>query len=140
MRKAKQRDCLQLDPIDLTWSHLIIADVRVERSDEHEALVEQLVDAFLVGLNALHTVCGEGQRTVCDESHGAQHIRHDHRLEHVELKMSVAASNRHCDMVPHHLCRHHGYGLTLCRVHLAFRTILHEIGLTVLMTRTLWHI
>lgn len=41
----------------------------------------------------------------------------DHRFEHVELEVSVAASDCDGHVVPHHLSSHHGHGLTLRGIH-----------------------
>lgn len=42
-----------------TPAHLV-----VEGGDEHEGLVQQLVDALLVGLDAHHAVIREGRRRI----------------------------------------------------------------------------
>lgn len=50
---------------------------------------------------------------------------HDHRLEDVELEVSVASSDGDGHMIPEHLSRHHSQRLTLRGVHLPWDTHTH---------------
>lgn len=49
-----------------------------------------------------------------------------HGLENIQLKMSIAASDRDSDVIPHDLGSNHGQRLTLGRVHLAFKRATKE--------------
>ena len=60
------------------------------------------MDGVPVGLDADHAVVGEGGARVSDQTDGAQHVRHNHRLEHVELEVTVAPAHRHRHVVSHH--------------------------------------
>ena len=75
----------------------------VEGGDEHEALIEKLVDADFVGLNSQHHVFCEGGRRVSQKPNRLQQGVDEHGLEHVQLKVPVAARDRNPHMVAHHL-------------------------------------
>ena len=53
----------------------------------------------------LDTVISEGSGGVPKQSDGAQHVGHHHRLEHVQLEVTVTPSHRHRHVVTHHLQR-----------------------------------
>lgn len=53
---------------------VVVADVRVQGSDEHEGFVEQLIDPLLVRLNADDAMLGEGERSIGDQSDGVEYV------------------------------------------------------------------
>lgn len=67
----------------------------VEGCDEHQGLVQQLVDAGGVGFNALHAVASKGSGGVAQQANGLQQAVDHHGFEHVELKMALGS--RHAD-------------------------------------------
>lgn len=57
----------------------------VEDSSEHQGLVENGVDALLVGLNTNDTVLGERPRTVSEETDALEDVFNDNGLEYIQL-------------------------------------------------------
>ncbi len=97
---------------------LVVADMRVQRGDQHQRLSHQLLNPSLIRLNALDAVDGEGGGGVGKEANRAQHIRRNHRLEDVQLKMALRAANGGRYVIALHLGADHGQGLALRRVDL----------------------
>lgn len=64
----------------------IVSKVAVEDSGEHQRLVEDGVDALLVGLNTDDTVLRERPRAVSEETDALENILDDDWLEHVQLR------------------------------------------------------
>ena len=62
---------------------LVVADVRVQRSHQHEGVVHQLIDALSVGRDAREAVLHEGLGGVAEETDGMEHIVSDERLKDV---------------------------------------------------------
>lgn len=82
-------------------------------------LVEERVDAVLVGDDADDTVVGEGVGTVSEETDGAEEVGNEDGLEDVELELAVRAGDRDGGVVAHDLRGDHGEGLALGGVDLA---------------------
>ena len=98
---------------------LVVADLGCQGGDQHQAAVQQVGDACLVGFDAGHAAVGEGAGAVGDQADRLQHVVDDHRLEHVQLEMALAAGHGDGGVVAHHLGAHHGQRLGLGRVDLA---------------------
>lgn len=88
-------------------------------SDQHERFVHDAVNLLLVGLDTDHAVLGEGVRSIGQQTDGLQQVLDQHRLEHVELKVTIGAGNRNRRVVAHDLSANHGHRLALGRVDLA---------------------
>ena len=73
---------------------VVVADLRVERRHQHQALVEQLGDPLAVGLDADHAIVGEAAAAVGEQPDRLQHVVDDQRLEDVELEVAVAGTQR----------------------------------------------
>ena len=73
---------------------LVVADVRVERRDQHQRALEQLGDALAVGLDAARAVRVEARAAVGQQAHALQDVVDDERLVDVELE--VARTRRRC--------------------------------------------
>src|SRR5215472_19008696 len=67
---------------------LVVADVRIERRDEHQRALKQLTDALAVGLDATRAVLIEALHSVGQQPDALQHVVDDHRAEYVELEVS----------------------------------------------------
>ena len=98
---------------------VVVADVRVERGDQHQRRAHQLVDATVVGLDSDDAVVGEGDRGVAEQLDALQVVEGHDGLEHVELEVAVGAADGDRDRVAHDLGADHGEGLGLGRVDLA---------------------
>jgi hypothetical protein len=109
----------------MTFKHMfmtvltVVAKVAVQNGGEHERLVQELVDAGLIRLNANNAVLREAAATIRKQSNALQYVLNHDRLEDVELEVAVAARNRHSGVVAHDLGGHHGQCLALRRVDLA---------------------
>jgi len=98
---------------------VIVTNVGVQGSDQHQRLVHDGVDLLLVSLNTDDAVLGErdtGIRQQTDRLDGV--LDHD-GLEDVQLKVTVGASNTDSGVVTHNLGADHGHGLALGRVDLS---------------------
>jgi hypothetical protein len=100
-------------------SSLVVADVGVEGGDQHERLVQDLLDLVSVGNHTFNTVQVEGLAGVAEESNAVQDVLDDQGLEDVQLEVTVAASDGHGSVVAHNLSADHGDGLALGGVDLA---------------------
>jgi len=73
----------------------------------------------VIRLDPVDAAIREAPAGVAEQPCRAQHVEDDHRLEHVELEMPVAAGDRDGDVIAHDFRRDHGQGLALGRVDLA---------------------
>jgi hypothetical protein len=97
----------------------VVADDRVQASDQHERLVEQGRDPALVGLEALDQVRAEAGHAVCEKTRRVKQVRDHDGLEDVELEVTLAASEGDGSVVAEDLGAEHGEGLALGRVDFA---------------------
>ena len=63
----------------------VVSKGRVEDGSKHEGLVEELVDAVLVGLDTDDTVLGEGASSISEKTDGLKQVLDENRLKDVEL-------------------------------------------------------
>ena len=77
------------------------------------------MDAQFIGANADHATICERERGIAQQSDRLQHGIGEHRLEDVELQMSLARSDRNQRIVAEHLAANHGQSLGLGRVDFA---------------------
>ena len=89
---------------------VVVADVRVERGDQHQRVVEVFLDIGFVGFDANGAVVVERAAGVGDEADGLQKVVDHHRLEHVELEVARGAADVDGGVVADHLRGHHGHG------------------------------
>ena len=98
---------------------LVVADVRVERGDQHERLAQLLVDPRAVGLDAGGAVVVEAAAGVGEQPRRLQEAVDDERLVDVQLEVAAGAAEVHRHVVAEHLAADHGHRLALRRVDLA---------------------
>lgn len=67
----------------------VVAEPAVEDGREHEALVEELADALLVGLDPDDAMLPERLRAVGQEPDRLEQVLDQDGLEHVELELAV---------------------------------------------------
>ena len=77
----------------------IVANVIVERGDQHQRLVQQFFDTFTVRFNPHDAVFREGDGDIAQKTHRLQDVTDNHRLEDVQFKMAVAAANAHTNII-----------------------------------------
>src|SRR4030042_4847701 len=75
-------------------ARLVVADMRRQRRHQHERLLQMLLDALPVGLDADDAFLAEAVGDVGEQPDGLQHGIGDHRLEHVEVEMALASRQR----------------------------------------------
>lgn len=98
---------------------LVVADVRVQRGDQHQAALQQVGHALGVRLQAGDAMLVEVAAAVGEQADGLQQVVDDHRLEHVELQMALAGGEGNRAVVAHDLAGQHRQRLALGRVDLA---------------------
>lgn len=98
---------------------LVVANVRVQGGDQHKRFVQQFVDAFAVGDDAVDTVGGKAFAAVAQQSDGPEHVGHHHRFEYVQFEVAVGTADGDGHVVAHNLGGDHGDGLALGRVDFA---------------------
>src|SRR5690606_17464092 len=98
---------------------LVVADVRVECGDEHQAAGEVGVDLSAVDGQTGEAVVRKAPHRVGEQPRAVEEIVDHHRVEHVQLKVALAGGESDGGIVSHDLDGHHGHGLALGRVDLA---------------------
>ena len=91
---------------------LVVSNVRVERCDEHQARLHELIDALAVGDDADDARAREALRRVGEEARRGEEVGDHHGLEDVELKVALRASEGDGRVIAHDLLAHgpHGEG------------------------------
>ena len=100
------------------FCRVVVPDVRIEGGDQHQGVLQILIDGWQVGLNANHAVVVERNRCIPDQPGRLQHVLDHHRFEHIELKMSTDATHIHRHIVAQHLGTNHGERFRLGGIHL----------------------
>jgi len=98
---------------------VLIADVRVERRDEHKRVVKIVVHLLLVGLDSIDAVILEGYDGLCQKTAGLEEIVSHNRHEDVQFKVALGSGHANCDIVADNLYGNHGDLLALGRVDFA---------------------
>ena len=88
----------------------------VQDGGQHQGLIQQRVDPFLIGLDTNDTVLGERPRSISQKPDTLQDVLDNNRFEHIEFKLTIGAGDRDSGVVAHNLGSDHGHGLTLSGV------------------------
>ena len=97
---------------------LIISNMRVQSSDQHQTLLQQLCNLFFISDNAFNTISPKRVRSISYQWNTLKSILNNKRFKDIQLKMSIRASNRNRSIIAHNLSTHHSNSLTLSRIHL----------------------
>lgn len=100
-------------------SGLVVTDVGVEGSHQHEALIENLLDVVSVRFKAGNTVHVETLTGVSHKADRLKYVLDNQGLEDVELKVAVHSSDGDCGVVSHDLSADHSDGFALSGVNFA---------------------
>lgn len=100
-------------------SSSIVANVRVQGSDEHQALVEEFINSTSVSFDASNAVKVEGFTGITKESCRVENIANDEWLEDIKFEMSAHSSNADSSVVTDDLGADHSNSFTLSGVNLA---------------------
>src|SRR6266403_6141631 len=68
---------------------LVVADFGGAGGDEHEGILDVVVDLFAIGFDAVDAVFDEAVAGVGKQFHGVQIIINHHRLEDVQLEIAL---------------------------------------------------
>ena len=98
---------------------LVIANMGVERSHQHQRLLDQRFNPFVVRLNARGTVLVETDHAIGQQANALQKVVDHHGPEHVEFEIARRPTHPNRHIVAHDLSAQHGHGLALRRVDLA---------------------
>ena len=98
---------------------ILIADVGIQRRDQHEGIVEVAAHLLPVGTDAHHAVIMESLHALCQEPGGLEEIVDQHRHIDVQLEIALAGGDADGHIIAHDLGRHHGDRLALGGIDLA---------------------
>src|SRR3972149_8834668 len=77
-------------------ARLVVADMRRKRRHQHERLLQMLLDALPVGLDADDALLAEAVGDVGEKPDGLQHGVGDHRLGDLEVRTALASGKGDC--------------------------------------------
>jgi hypothetical protein len=97
----------------------VVSNLGVKAGDQHQGLVEELVDLLLVGLNSDNTVVLEGLHGIGKDGGRVEKVADKDGLEDVKLEVSHRSGNGDSGVVTHDLGADHGKGFTLGGVDLS---------------------
>src|SRR5882724_3276313 len=99
---------------------IVVADFGGEGSDEHEGILEVVIDLLAIGFDAADAVFDEAVAGVGEEFDGVQIVEDDHGLEHVELEIALRTGKADGGVIAHHLHGDHGEGFGLRGIYFAW--------------------
>lgn len=94
----------------------VVPNHRVQARHEHQTLLDERANSFLVRLQAADEVLLEAAHPVREQADAVQHVPNNERLEDVELEVAVHVADRGRDVVAHDLRGDLGEGFRLRRV------------------------
>ena len=102
-----------------TLAAFFVANFAVQRGNEHQGMVQEIVDLFRHGFDAGGAVFVEAVARVAQEADGLQEVVGDNGHIDVQLKVARCACHADGDVVAEHLAAHHGHRFALGRVDFA---------------------
>ena len=100
------------------FGSLVVADVGIERRDEHQGVIQQFLDTWVVGLDTRDTVDVEGYGSIPEELCALQEVSSHDGLEDVEFEVPLHPAD--CDrcVVADDLSGDHRHSFALRRIDL----------------------
>jgi len=98
---------------------LVVANFGGEGGDEHEGVVDVVLDLRCVGLDALDAMFDEAVAGVGEEFDGVEIVENDDGLENVELEIALGAGEAYGGVIAHDLNGDHGEGFGLRGIYFA---------------------
>ncbi len=92
---------------------MVVADPRVQRGDQHQRMVHQLVDPLPVRLDSFRAIVVEAHAGVSQEPGAPEEVVDDQWLEYVQLEVAHRAAKVHRHVIPQHLTGDHRQCLRL---------------------------
>src|SRR5210317_380853 len=96
----------------------LVTNFRIERSNQHQRVVQVRFDCLVVRFNTNSTVVIEAHTSITDEGGTLKHIVRHYWLEYIQLIVSLCATYSYGSLVPHYLSTDHGHRFSLCWVYL----------------------
>ena len=97
----------------------VVTDHGGEGRHQHQAAIQQPLNAFGVGFESLDAKTAEAGGCPTQQGNALEHVVGDQGLEHIELEVALAGPELHGGVVAHHLGRHHREAFALGGIHLA---------------------
>lgn len=98
---------------------LVIADFGGEGGDEHQGIVDVVLDLRGVGFDALDAVGHETVAGVGEEFDGVEIVENHHRLEDIQFKVALRAGKADGGVIAHDLHGDHGESFGLRGIYFA---------------------
>jgi len=98
---------------------IVVADFRSERGDEHEGMVEVVIDAVAIGFDAADAMLDKAVAGVGEKFDRVQIIENHDGLENIQLEIALRAGKADGGIIAHHLYGDHGDGFALRGIYLA---------------------
>ncbi len=98
---------------------VVVTDFGGEGGNEHEGVLEVMIDLLAVGFNAADAVFDEAVAGIGEEFYGVQIIENDHGLENVELEIALRAGEANGGVISHDLHGDHSDRFGLRGIHFA---------------------
>lgn len=117
-RRLLQREALLVGVLCNVGS-LVISDVGVQSSHQHQGVVHQLVDPPGIRLQTSQAVPDERLASVSNQPDRVKNVSGNQRLEHIQLEVSTHTAYGDSHLVAHHLRTEHSKGFALGRIDLA---------------------
>ena len=98
---------------------LVVSDGRGKRRHQHERAVERGLDIVFARNDAGDAIIGKAHDRIRHQPHRLQKIVSHHRIEDVELEMTLAAGHRDGHVIAEDLRANHCQGFALSGIYLA---------------------
>ena len=98
---------------------LVVADFRGECGDEHQGILDVVIDLLAVGFDAVDAVFDEAVAGIGKQFHRVQIIINHHRFEDVQFEIALGAGEADGGVIAHDLHGDHGEGFGLRGIHFA---------------------
>ncbi len=98
---------------------IVVADFGGEGGDQHERILDVMVDDVAIDFDAVNAVVNEGVAGVGEQFDGVEIVENHDRLEYVEFKVALGAGEADGGVIAHHLNGDHGDGFALRRIYFA---------------------
>ena len=101
-------------------SSLVVADVGIQSRDEHQGVIEELLDTWVVGLDTRYAVDIEGYCSITEELCALQEVSCHDRLEDIQLEVALHTADSDSSIVPDDLSADHRHRFALGRIDLTW--------------------
>src|SRR2546423_14845497 len=89
---------------------VVVADFGSERGDQHQGILNVVVDDVAIHFDAVNAVIHEGVAGVGEQFDRVEIVENHDRLENIQFKVALRAGKADRGIVAHHLHGYHGDG------------------------------